>query len=214
MWKLIVDKTAPPTRIARYCCAVLKEKSTPNSVTALGVRREESIQRRSRSDFELRGRSKAKSSGFTFEHTCEVYEEAQTRDEIWDCRLITAAKKNDELFVNPIIDWKTSDVWDFIRENDIKYNPLYDKGYTRVGCVGCPMASRAEKAKEFADYPKFKENYIRTFDRMIARRKERDMKCDWETGEDVFRWWTQDEQIKGQITIAEWLNQKKSENNQ
>lgn len=186
---------------------ILKEQSTPNRIVALGVRREESIQRSSRNDFEIRGQTKFKSSGFTYEHSAEVYEEAQTRDEVWDCKLITAAKKNSDLMVNPIIEWKATDIWDFIRENGIKYNPLYDRGYTRVGCIGCPMASKKVIAKEFSDYPKFKENYIRAFDRMNKKRKERGMVCNWENGEDVFRWWTQDDTIKGQITIAEWMKE-------
>ena len=210
MWKLIVQRSAPPTRIARFCCVHLKEQTIPNRIIALGVRREESIQRSSRNDLEIRGQTKFKSSGFTYEHSAEVYEEAQTRDEAWDCKLITAAKKNDDLMVNPIIEWKTTDIWDFIRENGIKYNPLYDRGYTRVGCIGCPMASKSDKARLFSDYPKFKENYIRAFDRLIKKRKECGMVCKWETGEDVFRWWTQDDTIKGQITIAEWLNGKEN----
>ena len=208
MWKLIVQRSAPPTRIARFCCVHLKEQTIPNRIIALGVRREESVQRSSRNDFEIRGQTKLKSSGFTYEHSAEVYEEAQTHDEAWDCKLITAAKKNDDLMVNPIIEWKTTDIWDFIRENGIKYNPLYDRGYTRVGCIGCPMASKSDKARLFSDYPKYKENYIRAFDRLIKKRKERGMVCKWETGEDVFRWWTQDDTIKGQITIAEWMNKK------
>lgn len=210
MWKLIVQRSAPPTRIDRFCCVHLKEQTIPNRIIALGVRREESVQRSSRNDFEIRGQTKFKSSGFTYEHSAEVYEEAQTRDEAWDCKLITAAKKNDDLMVNPIIEWKTTDIWDFIHENGIKYNPLYDRGYTRVGCIGCPMASKSDKARLFSDYPKYKENYIRAFDRLIKKRKERGMVCDWETGEDVFRWWTQDDTIKGQITIAEWLNGKEN----
>lgn len=210
MWKLIVQRSAPPTRIARFCCVHLKEQTIPSRIIALGVRREESVQRSSRNDFEIRGQTKLKSSGFTYEHSAEVYEEAQTHDEAWDCKLITAAKKNDDLMVNPIIEWKTTDIWDFIRENGIKYNPLYDRGYTRVGCIGCPMASKSDKARLFSDYPKYKENYIRAFDRLIKKRKERGMVCKWETGEDVFRWWTQDDTIKGQITISEWLNENEN----
>lgn len=211
MWKLIVRKMTPPTRIARYCCEVLKEHSSPNRIVALGVRRDESIQRSSRNDFEIQVKTKFKSSGFTYDHSAEVYEEAQTHDDVWDCKLITAAKKNSDLMVNPIIEWKTTDIWDFIRENGIKYNPLYDRGYTRVGCVGCPMASKKEIAKEFSEYPKFKENYIRAFDRLIKKRKERGMVCKWETGEDLFRWWTQDDTIKGQITIAEWMKEAQND---
>lgn len=210
MWKLIVRKTAPPTRISLYCCEVLKEQNTPNRITALGVRRDESLRRSQRQDFELLGSKMRYMKGFSYEHTAEVYEEAQTRDEVWDCKLISAAKEKANMSVNPIIDWKTGDVWDFIREYGIKYNPLYDRGYDRIGCIGCPMASKKEIAKELNDYPKYKENYIRAFDRLIKKRKERGMVCKWETGEYVFRWWTQDDTIKGQITIAEWLNGKEN----
>lgn len=51
MWKLIVEKQIPPTRFARYCCAELKEASTPHRVTATGVRRDESIGRGGRDSF-------------------------------------------------------------------------------------------------------------------------------------------------------------------
>lgn len=55
MWKLIVDKGIPPTRLARYCCAVLKESKTPNRIAALGVRAEESAKRQGRDAFGVRG---------------------------------------------------------------------------------------------------------------------------------------------------------------
>lgn len=51
MWSLIVKKQMPPTRLMRYCCAVLKEGSTPNRVCALGVRRDESANRGGRTLF-------------------------------------------------------------------------------------------------------------------------------------------------------------------
>lgn len=38
MWNLIPQKTMPPTRIVRYCCAILKETGTPNKLAVLGVR--------------------------------------------------------------------------------------------------------------------------------------------------------------------------------
>ena len=68
--------------------------------------------------------------------------------------------------------------------------PIYQCGFHRIGCIGCPMASSQEKAFQFERYPKFKVNYIKAFDRMIATRKEQDMPVDlWRTGEDVFNWW-------------------------
>lgn len=70
--------------------------------------------------------------------------------------------------MNPIISWSDADVWDFIRGNEIEYNPLYDCGYHRVGCVGCPVAGK-NRWKEFADFPGFKEKYIKAFSEMLAK---------------------------------------------
>lgn len=43
------------------------------------------------------------------------------------------------LRVNPIYDWNEWEVWRYIKENDLRYNPLYDKGYRRIGCWCCPL---------------------------------------------------------------------------
>ena len=55
MWNLIPKKKMPPTRLQRYCCAVLKETSTPNRLAALGVRKDESTGRQGRDTFGTRG---------------------------------------------------------------------------------------------------------------------------------------------------------------
>ena len=39
--------------------------------------------------------------------------------------------------VNPIADWTWDMVWDYIRENNIPYNKLNDKGYPSIGCECC-----------------------------------------------------------------------------
>lgn len=51
MWSLIEQKQIPPTRLARYCCKELKESGTPNRITAVGVRRDESVGRGGRAEF-------------------------------------------------------------------------------------------------------------------------------------------------------------------
>ena len=35
------------------------------------------------------------------------------------------------------------DVWDYVREHDLPYNPLYDKGYTSIGCAPCTRPTQA-----------------------------------------------------------------------
>lgn len=51
MWELIVEHRIPPTGLVRYCCEELKESSTGNRFTALGVREDESVKRRGRDLF-------------------------------------------------------------------------------------------------------------------------------------------------------------------
>ena len=51
-------------------------------------------------------------------------------------------------YMNAIIDWKDSDVWDFIKENKMSYCELYDQGWKRLGCILCPMSGRCGKRKQ------------------------------------------------------------------
>ena len=46
MWNLIPKKKMPPTRLARYCCSVLKESAGIGRITVTGVRWAESLRRK------------------------------------------------------------------------------------------------------------------------------------------------------------------------
>ena len=39
--------------------------------------------------------------------------------------------------LNPLADWDYERVWQYIRDNDVPYNRLYDQGYTSIGCAPC-----------------------------------------------------------------------------
>jgi phosphoadenosine phosphosulfate reductase len=39
--------------------------------------------------------------------------------------------------VNPLAAWTHRNVWDYLVRNGIPYNPLYDDGYTSIGCAPC-----------------------------------------------------------------------------
>ena len=54
--------------------------------------------------------------------------------------------------LNPIIDWTHKDVWDYLNSRNIEHCKLYDEGYKRLGCIGCPMASK-ENRKRFRKIP-------------------------------------------------------------
>ena len=44
------------------------------------------------------------------------------------------------LKINPILDWTTDQVWDYVRKNDVPYNKLHDMGYPSIGCAPCTRA--------------------------------------------------------------------------
>lgn len=123
--------------------------------------------------------------------------------------MVTAAKKNKDLICNPILTFTEKDVWRYIKENDIEVNPLYEMGYRRVGCIGCPLGGRKNQVKEFKDFPKHKQAYIKAFGRMLDKRNEIGLKVGWKTGEEVFDWWIgQDaKNVEGQITMDEYIDQ-------
>jgi phosphoadenosine phosphosulfate reductase len=41
--------------------------------------------------------------------------------------------------VNPLADWTEKDVWNYISEHDLPYNPLHDQGYSSIGCAPCTL---------------------------------------------------------------------------
>jgi phosphoadenosine phosphosulfate reductase len=45
--------------------------------------------------------------------------------------------------VNPLVGWSKSDVWDYIRRNDVPFNPLHLRGYPSIGCTHCTRAVSA-----------------------------------------------------------------------
>jgi len=42
--------------------------------------------------------------------------------------------------INPLVAWKDADVWKYILENNVPYNPLHDRGYPSIGCTHCTRA--------------------------------------------------------------------------
>ena len=108
-----------------------------------------------------------------------------------------------------------ADVWDYIESEKIPVNPLYGCGFSRVGCVGCPMAGTQGRQKEFSRYPKYQDAYIRAFDKMLEERKRRGkMQGTWRegtTGRDIFHWWMEDGVLPGQMEFDDLLLEEDEE---
>jgi phosphoadenylyl-sulfate reductase (thioredoxin) len=42
--------------------------------------------------------------------------------------------------VNPLVRWTKDDVWQYVQEHDVPYNPLHDRGFPSIGCWPCTAA--------------------------------------------------------------------------
>ena len=184
MWQLIPERRMPPTRLVRYCCDYLKEGGGIGRFVVTGVRWKESTRRKNTRqgiEFDRYGGNSKKAR--------EQRELFLNNDNDEKRRMLETCQIKGKHILNPIIDWSDDEVWEFIRYYELPYCKLYDEGYTRLGCIGCPMATRKKRIKEFERYPKYKENYKRAFKRMLEARKERGLKTDWETADEVMDWW-------------------------
>ena len=191
MWSLIPQKSMPPTRLVRYCCAILKEQGGKGRFITTGVRWAESTSR--------------KNSRGIFERNHDKPEKRiiLNNDNDDKRQLFESCRLQGKRTVNPIIDWTDSEVWDFLYDARVPINPMYGCGFDRVGCIGCPLAGTAGRQKGFAVYPTYQGAYIRAFDKMIELRKLRKLETDWQTGEEVFHWWMEDDVLPGQMEFTD-----------
>ena len=172
MWNLIPKHTIPPTRQARYCCASIKEVNGKGRITVTGVRWDESARRK-----KLHGVANVKTnSKRIIEDALETNPAAKLNDRgslimnddnDESRRIIENCYRTRKVMVNPIVDWTDEEVWEYIHARNLPYCELYDQGYTRIGCIGCPLAGAEKMRRDFERYPKYRDNYIRAFDRMI-----------------------------------------------
>lgn len=123
-------------------------------------------------------------------------------------RIIETCYRQRKTTINPIIAWTDADVWNFIHGYNLPYCCLYDEGHTRIGCIGCPMASREHRIAQFTRWPKYYDAYLRAFARMLEAREQRGKQdYEWQTPEQVMKWWLEDTSIDGQMSLFEDENE-------
>lgn len=192
MWNLIPEKRMPPTRIARYCCQYLKETAGDGRITMTGVRWAESVNRKKNQGL-VTVYGKNKQIKQTADDIGATYKETMrggivlTEDNEESRELVEFCYKRQKTVLNPIIEWSDADVWEFIHEYNVPYCKLYDEGYKRLGCVGCPMNTHAAEALE--KYPKYKQAYLKAFEKMLDGNRSAGIEMTWNTPQQVMQWW-------------------------
>lgn len=172
MWSLIASHTLPPTRKVRYCCAKLKEPGGKGRIVVTGVRWAESANRKKTHGLvDFHGKPKgtqkiAEEIGANYK--LNKHEEVIMNDDNdEERRMVEQCYRTRKTMVNPIVDWTDDDVWEFLNGNNIPHCSLYDEGFKRLGCIGCPLSGSKNMICDFERWPKYKELYIKAFQKMI-----------------------------------------------
>lgn len=212
MWQLIEKNKIPPTRLIRYCCDELKEKGGKGRIKVTGVRWAESASRKQNGGV-VKIIGNPKSTIALAEELQVDYEQSPkgglilNTDNDESRRMVEQCYRTTSTLVNPIIDWTDDDVWEFLNYYGCKSNPLYQCGWKRIGCIGCPMKNGKGMKADLIRYPKYRDNYLRAFRRMLKARKTAglDNSLGWDTPEAVMIWWVGDNPFQMSFETPEYL---------
>lgn len=197
MWKLI-ETHGLPTRILRFCCNKLKEQTNQGRLLVTGVRKAESVNRK-RDGGLVKIMGKPKTTEKLAQEIGVEYSKPRedglilNDDNDESRRMVEQCYRTRKTLVNPILEWTDEDVWEFLHHYGCEGNPLYKCGYSRVGCIGCPMAGRKKRTEELDRYPKYEQAYLHAIGRMLERRmaQGKELPLAWGDGrpETVMKWW-------------------------
>lgn len=175
----IVEKKGFPSRLQRFCCAELKEGGGVGYVVLVGVRADESANRKRYDEVAIY--SKRKEHEGREGHTLEQIIENEHR----------CIKGKDKVMVYPILRWSEKDVWQFHALRQLPRNICYENS-GRVGCMFCPFSSKREIEYYEQRYPLFKRNLLLHFAKFLENRKDKE----FDTAEEYFEWWKSKESIR------------------
>lgn len=164
IYQTAVAQQILPTMKVRWCCQEYKENAGAGKVTLIGIRHQESSRRAQRNEVEISSRK--------FSGTLQQLDQYRNKRKASNSKLsivnahgertLGCISGKETLLISPIIHWTERDVWDFLNALHIPHCILYDQGYTRIGCILCPMSSARQKQKDIQRWPHVKRNWIKT----------------------------------------------------
>jgi phosphoadenosine phosphosulfate reductase len=99
--------------------------------------------------------------------------------------------------IAPLLHIDTEDLWTFIKGRKLPYCSLYDEGFKRLGCIGCPFTGAKNRRRELDRWPKFEAKWKKLFQQVWERRNgtlQRNGKI-WfgnaffKNWEEMWEWW-------------------------
>ena len=129
-------------------------------------------------------------------------EESPRRKKTWS--LLTSHRVSGDPIICPILYWTDHDIWTFIKQQQIPYCSLYDEGFKRLGCIGCPMGGPKAVRREFDRWPRYEALWKRGFQQYWDKWKgvpRRDGKDRWiekmNSVDDLWNWWISGKAYEG-----------------
>lgn len=169
-WDLI-EKYGLPTRQNRFCCQRLKEYIGKGAKVFEGLRIDESKE-------ELRYATRGRKVGTTKRGRRLL---ALKEPEVCDTRV------KEKIHAYPIMNWTTTEVWDYIKKYDIPYSDFYDKGFHRLGCIGRPLGRQDQRMREYKMFPRFVYTAIKAIQKNIDAGKS--VSKFFDNPYEAFYWW-------------------------
>ncbi|TFG33071.1 hypothetical protein EU527_08865 [Candidatus Thorarchaeota archaeon] len=137
-----IDVFGPPARDFRWCCKVLKLGPAATSIA----------EKIGNETLSFMGQRKLES----FQRSIEP----RVTENPW---------VPGQLSVNPIQNWNALEVWLYIFSKNETFNPLYNKGYHRMGCYLCPASPLAELESLRRSHPKLYQKWAQKMHEWAVR---------------------------------------------
>lgn len=128
-------------------------------------------------------------------------EESSNRAKRWG--LISEHYYTKAVVINPIFEWSSDELWDFIRSYNVPYCSLYDEGFKRLGCIGCPQARSKGRIKEFSRWPQYEKKWKGAFEKIWNLRTGKLQRNGrvwfgdvfFHNWEEMYEWWLSDKSL-------------------
>ena len=171
IFQAAIDMGILPTKRVRWCCKEFKESAGAGKVTLIGIRHAESSRRAARQEVEI---SEKKYSGDLeglegYRKERNAQKRGRKPNNNREVTIVNAdgertlgcIRGQESLLISPIIEWTDDDVWNFLNTLGVAHCELYDQGWHRIGCIGCPMSLAKQKIVENKRWPHVKRNWIK-----------------------------------------------------
>jgi len=204
-----LTKHGAPSRDHRWCCDIFKEFSGHGEVVATGLRVAESDRRAKQNPTPLKAFGGKKTFLGTKKHPKEVGEHSVVVKggkkyvkhvdlfEVDAQTVLGCVRGAEKVILSPIWEWTDADVWMLIRLFKLPYCKLYNEGYSRLGCILCPLADTASRARDARRYPIFVREYTKRMAIFLSQCSE-ERRALFRNAEDFMKWFIySDDTISG-----------------